>query len=224
MDESVLQRTILALDTLDIEEACTWVAQYRGRVHAFKVGAGLVLRYGLEGLEPLRAQGAERLFLDMKFHDIPHAVGLAVRQASQFGVWMLTVHASGGEAMLRASVEGVQALHPRPLIMGVTVLTSMDEESLRAVGVPRSPRAQVLRLARLAHECGLDGVIASPHEAKLLRRRFPSPFLIVTPGVRPAGVGSTDDQRRVATPEQALRWGADYVVMGRALTRAGASL
>lgn len=219
MDESVLQRTIVALDTLVLEEACAWVAQYRNRVHAFKVGVGLILRYGLDGLRPLCEAGAERIFLDLKLHDIPHAVGLAVRQASQYGIWMLTVHASGGEAMLRASVEASREGLARPLLMGVTVLTSLDRCALQAIGVARTPKAQVLRLARLAQQCGLDGVIASPHEARLLRRHLPPPFLIVTPGVRPAGSDQIDDQRRVATPEQALRWGADFVVMGRALTR-----
>lgn len=217
MDDSVLRKTIVALDTLELDEACTWVARYHKQVHAFKVGAGLVLRYGLTGLQPLCAAGVERLFVDMKFHDIPHAVALAVRQASQLGAWMLTVHLSGGEAMLRASVQAVQECPTRPLLMGVTVLTSIDAEALRAVGVRRSVRAQVLRLAQLAHRCGLDGVIASPLEVRLLRRHFPEPFLIVTPGVRPANRADTDDQHRVATPEQALRWGADFVVMGRAL-------
>ncbi|MER3402621.1 MAG: orotidine-5'-phosphate decarboxylase [Armatimonadota bacterium] len=218
MDESVLQRTIVALDTLVLEEACAWVAQYHHRVHAFKVGVGLILRYGLDGLQPLCEAGAERIFLDLKLHDIPHAVGLAVRQVSQYGIWMLTVHASGGEAMLRASVEASRECPARPLLIGVTVLTSLDRCALQAVGVARTPKAQVLRLSRLAHRCGLDGVVASPHEARILRRHLPSPFLIVTPGVRPAGSDQTDDQRRVATPEQALRWGADFVVMGRALT------
>jgi orotidine-5'-phosphate decarboxylase len=122
----------------------------------------------------------------------------------------------GGAEMLRAARAAVADLPNPPLLMGVTVLTSLNADALRAVGIPRTPRAQVLRLAQLAHASGLDGVIASPQEARLIRRRLPPPFLIVTPGVRPAGY-DTDDQKRVATPEQALRWGADYLVMGRAL-------
>lgn len=213
-----LQRVICALDTPDLEEACAWVERYRHRAHAFKVGGALVLRHGLRVVETLRQAGAERIFLDLKFHDIPHAVALAVRQACEFGVWMLTLHASGGWEMLRSAGEVASAYQPRPLLMGVTVLTSLDREALKAIGIPRSPKAQALRLARLAHSAGLDGVIASPHEVRLLRRHLPSEFLIATPGIRPAGMlGDSDDQRRIATPEQALRWGADYLVMGRAL-------
>ncbi|MCS7065274.1 MAG: orotidine-5'-phosphate decarboxylase [Fimbriimonadales bacterium] len=216
MDASILQRVILALDTADIDEACAWVRQFRDRVHAFKVGGALIVRHGLEGLEPLRQAGATRLFLDLKFHDIPSVVALAVRQAAQLSVWMLTLHLSGGREMLRAAREAVADRTSRPLLMGVTVLTSLDALALKEVGIPRSPRAQVWRLAQLAHECGLDGVIASPQEIRSLRRRLPPPFLIVTPGVRPAGTPAAD-QKRLATPDDALRWGADYLVMGRAL-------
>jgi len=218
LDESILRRVILALDTPDLSQACTWVEQFADRVHAFKVGGALVVRYGLEGLQPLREAGARRIFLDLKFHDIPHAVGLAVRQAAELGVWMLTLHVSGGRAMLQAAREAIDDLAERPLLMGVTVLTSLDTPALREVGIPRSTRAHVLRLALLAHACGLDGVIASPQEVRLLRRRLPPPFLIVTPGVRPVSAPAAD-QKRIATPENALRWGADYLVMGRALTQ-----
>ncbi|GBC92797.1 Orotidine 5'-phosphate decarboxylase [bacterium HR15] len=216
IDETLLRRVILALDTPDLDQACAWVRSFRDQVHAFKVGGALVVRYGLEGLQPLRQAGATRLFLDLKFHDIPHAVALAVRQAAELGVWMLTLHISGGEAMLQAAREAVADRPMRPLLMGVTVLTSLDVPALRVLGIPRGPRAQALRLAQLAHACGLDGVIASPQEIRTLRRRFPPPFLIVTPGIRPAGTPAAD-QKRIAAPEDALRWGADYLVMGRAL-------
>jgi orotidine-5'-phosphate decarboxylase len=216
LDASILRRVILALDTPDLGQACAWVEQFCAQVHAFKIGGALVLRYGISGLEPLRRAGAERLFLDLKFHDIPHAVALAVRQAAELGIWMLTLHISGGREMLLAAREAVESHSPRPLLMGVTVLTSFDAPALREVGIARTPRAQVLRLARLAYECGLDGVIASPEEIVALRRRFPPPFLIVTPGVRPAGMPA-GDQKRVATPDEALQRGADYLVMGRAL-------
>jgi orotidine-5'-phosphate decarboxylase len=218
LDTAILRRVILALDTPDLEQACAWVEQFRPQVHAFKVGGALVLRYGIAGLEPLRRAGAERLFLDLKFHDIPHAVALAVRQAVELDIWMLTLHISGGREMLVAAREAVESYNPRPLLMGVTVLTSLDAPALKEVGISRTPRAQVLRLARLASNCGLDGVIASPEEIAPLRRRFPPPFLIVTPGVRPAGM-PTGDQKRVATPQEALLRGADYLVMGRALLR-----
>ncbi|MEN3002227.1 MAG: orotidine-5'-phosphate decarboxylase [Armatimonadota bacterium] len=216
VDESILRRVILALDTTEIDQACAWVQRFRDRVHAFKVGSALILRYGLDGLELLRQAGATRLFLDMKFHDIPHAVALAVRQAAERGVWMLTLHLSGGREMLQAARTAVANLAMPPLLMGVTVLTSLDAPALKELGIPRTPRAYALRLAQLAYNCQLDGVIASPQEIASLRRRFPPPFLIVTPGIRPAGVPAAD-QKRVATPEEALRWGADYLVMGRAL-------
>jgi len=216
LDSSILRRVILALDTPDLGQACAWVEQFCAQVHAFKIGGALVLRYGISGLEPLRRAGAERLFLDLKFHDIPHAVALAVRQAAELDIWMLTLHISGGREMLLAAREAVESHSPRPLLMGVTVLTSFDAPALREVGIARTPRAQVLRLARLAYECGLDGVIASPEEIVALRRRFPPPFLIVTPGVRPAGMPA-GDQKRVATPDEAIQRGADYLVMGRAL-------
>jgi orotidine-5'-phosphate decarboxylase len=216
LDASILRRVILALDTPDLGQACAWVERFCAQVHAFKIGGALVLRYGISGLEPLRRAGAERLFLDLKFHDIPHTVALAVRQAAELGIWMLTLHISGGREMLLAAREAVESHSPRPLLMGVTVLTSFDAHALREVGIARTPRAQVLRLARLAYECGLDGVIASPEEIVALRRRFPPPFLIVTPGVRPAGMPA-GDQKRVATPDEAIQRGADYLVMGRAL-------
>lgn len=214
--DAILARTILALDTPNLGQACEWVQQYRGRVYAFKIGGALALGHGLPIVRTLREAGAERVFLDLKFHDIPHAVALAVRQAAEFGVWMLTLHCAGGLEMLQAARAAVADYPTPPLLMGVTVLTSLDADALRAVGVPRTPRAQALRLAQLAHTAGLDGVIASPWEVRMLRRRILAPFLIVTPGVRPAGYDS-DDQKRVATPEQALQWGADYIVMGRAL-------
>jgi len=197
-------------------QAQAWVQHYSAQVHAFKIGGALVLRYGLGIVETLRHDGAERIFLDLKFHDIPHVVQLAVRTAGEQGVWMLTLHTSGGEAMMRSAVEAVADLPNRPLLMGVTVLTSLGAEALQTIGIPRTPRAQVLRMARQAHQCGLDGVIASPLEIRLLRRHFPPPFLIVTPGIRPAQ-SDPGDQKRTATPEQALRAGADYLVMGRAL-------
>jgi orotidine-5'-phosphate decarboxylase len=214
--EAVLARTILALDTPNLGQACDWVQQYRDKVYAFKIGGALALGHGLPVVRTLREAGAERVFLDLKFHDIPHAVALAVRQAAEFGVWMLTLHIAGGSEMLRAARAAVEGFPNPPLLMGVTVLTSLGAASLREVGIPRTPRAHAVRLAQLAKETGLSGVIASPQEARLLRKRLPSPFLIVTPGVRPAGFDA-DDQKRTATPEQALRWGADYLVMGRAI-------
>ncbi|MFN7019178.1 MAG: orotidine-5'-phosphate decarboxylase [Fimbriimonadales bacterium] len=217
--ESILARAILALDTPNLGQACDWVQQYQGKVYAFKVGGALALGHGLPVLRTLHEAGAERVFLDMKFHDIPHAVAMAVHQAAAFGVWMLTLHVAGGAEMLRAARAALKGVAEPPLLMGVTVLTSLDAHALRQTGIPRTPRAQALRLAKLAYDSGLDGVVASPQEVRLLRRRFPPSFLIVTPGVRPKGFES-HDQKRTATPEQALRWGADFIVMGRALLQA----
>lgn len=216
LPDSVLSRVIVALDTPNIGQACDWVQQYRDKVYAFKVGSILAVGHGLPIAHTLREAGAERIFLDLKLHDIPHVVAEAVRQAAAFGVWMLTLHVAGGQAMLEAARAAVANLPTRPLLMGVTVLTSLDAAALRRLGIPRSPRAQVLRLAQLAHQAGLDGVVASPHEVRLLRRHLPPSFLIVTPGVRLAG-DAPNDQKRIATPEQALRWGANYLVMGRSL-------
>lgn len=213
---SILSRTILALDTPNLGQACDWVQQYREKVYAFKIGGALAVGHGLPIVRTLREAGAERVFLDLKFHDIPHAVALAVRHAAEFGVWMMTLHALGGFEMLCAARDAVSDMPNRPLLMGVTVLTSLDANALKRIGVSRSPRAQALRLAQLVREAGLDGVIASPQEARLLRKHLPPPFLIVTPGVRPAGF-DTGDQKRTATPEQALLWGADYIVVGRVL-------
>lgn len=210
------KRLIVALDTDSVEQAVEWVERLAPFGCAFKIGAGLVLTQGLPVLERLRTAGAERLFLDLKFHDIPHAVGLAVRTAAQHGVWMLTLHLLGGAAMLQAAREAVAGFSSPPLLIGVTVLTSLDRNALQQVGIPRAPQTQVLRLAELARQSGLDGVVASPKELRALRRRFGPEWLLVTPGIRLPNA-PTDDQQRIATPDQALRDGADYLVMGRSL-------
>jgi orotidine-5'-phosphate decarboxylase len=145
---ALLARTILALDTPNLGQACEWVQQYRERVYAFKIGGALAIGHGLPIVRTLREAGATRVFLDLKFHDIPHAVALAVRQAAEYGVWMLTLHCLGGAEMLRAARGAVADLPNPPLLMGVTVLTSLDADALREVGIPRTPRAQVVRLAQ----------------------------------------------------------------------------
>ncbi len=140
--DAILARTILALDTPNLGQACEWVQQYRERVYAFKLGGVLAIGHGLPIVRTLREAGATRVFLDLKFHDIPHAVALAVRQAAEYGVWMLTLHCLGGAEMLRAARAAVADLPNPPLLMGVTVLTSLDADALREVGIPRTPRAQ----------------------------------------------------------------------------------
>ncbi|MCW5932910.1 MAG: orotidine-5'-phosphate decarboxylase [Fimbriimonadia bacterium] len=218
IDESTLKHTIVALDTPSLHQATEWVQRFAEYGCAFKVGAALILENGLSALIPLQQAGANRIFLDLKFHDIPHAVGLAVKTAADHGIWMMTIHTSGGSAMMIAAREAAQTCSKPPMLMGVTVLTSLNADDLNALGIPRSPKNHALRLAKLAAENGLDGVIASPHEARAIRQQSGSQFIIVTPGARLPG-DATQDQQRSATPQQALQAGASYVVMGRSLTK-----
>ncbi len=184
-----------------------------------KVGKELFTRGGPELVRRLIGRGFE-VFLDLKFHDIPATVAGAVAAAAELGVWMLNVHASGGPQMLEAARRSLEPFGSQaPLLIAVTVLTSMDGVQLAAVGVPATPEQHVLRLATLTQEAGLDGVVCSAQETTLLRARFGSDFVLVTPGIRPAGA-SLDDQSRVATPAAALAAGSHYLVIGRPITRA----
>jgi orotidine-5'-phosphate decarboxylase len=164
------------------------------------------------------AQGLP-VFLDVKFHDIPNTVAGAVRAAGRLGVAMLNVHVAGGPAMLRAAVEAANGCTPRPAVLGVTVLTSVDDADLATTGVPHGAHDQVLRLAALAQSCGLDGVICSPQEIAALRSRFGAGFKLVVPGIRPAG-SSRADQKRTLGPAAAIAAGADWLVIGRPITAA----
>lgn len=164
------------------------------------------------------ARGFE-VFLDLKFHDIPNTVAMACRRAAALGVWMCNVHASGGREMLHAAVDALAHATRRPWLTAVTVLTSQTADTLAQTGVTRPLPQQVAALAGLARECGLDGVVCSPQEAAALRASYGADFLLVTPGVRPAGT-DTQDQRRIATPTQAIAAGADYLVIGRPITAA----
>lgn len=160
-----------------------------------------------------------RVFLDLKFHDIPRTVASACRAAATQGVWMIDLHASGGKKMMRAAMEAVSSFgEARPLLVAVTVLTSMKDGDLKEVGVPHKVLGQVLRLATLAHKCGLDGVVCSPMEVEMLRANLPRDFLQVTPGIRPAGA-DIGDQKRIGTPSGAIRAGSDYLVVGRPITQ-----
>ncbi len=207
---------IVALDLVDFAEVRSLVKKLGAEVSFYKVGLKLFTRHGPDLLTYLQSEG-KSVFLDLKFHDIPNTVAEACREAVRWKVQMLTLHASGGTEMMQAAVRAVRdeacnlGITP-PLLMGVTVLTSMD--SLQELGVPRSPKAQVKKLAQLAFNSGLDGVICSPQEIRFLRRLLPKTFRIVTPGVRPSN-SDRGDQKRVATPEQAWSWGADAVVLGR---------
>lgn len=221
---SVTDRIIVALDLESADEARQIVNELAGRVGAFKIGLQLFTAAGPAFVRELTAAG-HRVFLDLKFHDIPNTVANAGVEAAKIGVWMFNVHAAGGSEMMRETVRRVDDYcnvnnARRPLIIGVTVLTSSDDTTLNEIGVDGDAVAQVLRLARLAAASGLDGVVASAREARAIRAAVPqSDFLIVTPGIRPA-FATTDDQRRVTTVRDALDNGADHLVIGRPLIRA----
>lgn len=213
-------RLIVALDLPTLREAVDLARCLAPHVAAVKIGSQLFTAEGPRAVAAMRELDL-RVFLDLKFHDIPNTVMGAVTAACGLGVWMLNVHGSGGPAMLQAAARAALAATggppktQKPLVVGVTVLTSLDEADLRAtLGTTRTLREQVQHLARECRTAGLDGVVASPREIADVRQACGADFLIVTPGVRPAD-GGLDDQRRVLTPEEAIRAGADYIVVGR---------
>ncbi len=213
-------RVIVALDYPTAEQARFFVDRVRPESCRLKVGKELFVAAGPAFVEELVARGFA-VFLDLKFHDIPHTVAQACKAAARLGVWMLNVHAGGGPIMLRAAREALEGWSsaPRPRLIAVTVLTSMGEEDLRAVGIEANAHQQVLRLAALAHDHGMDGVVCSAQEAPLLRSAFGTDFLLVTPGIRPTG-SEAADQTRILTPAQAMQAGSDYLVIGRPITQA----
>jgi len=211
-------KIIVALDYADAASAMTLVERLDPALCRVKVGKELFTAAGPELVRALAARGFE-VFLDLKFHDIPNTVAAACRAAAGLGVWMLNVHASGGRRMLSAAHEALADLPQRPLLIAVTVLTSMSAEDLNETGVAGTPADQVLRLARLTQACKLDGVVCSAQEAALLRADLGADFRLVTPGIRPPGA-EAGDQRRVMTPAEALRAGATDLVIGRPITGA----
>jgi len=211
-------RVFCAIDTADLEEARLLAEMLAGEIGALKLGKEFFTAHGPDGVR-LVAGGQHRVFLDLKFHDIPNTVAGGVRAAARLRADMLTVHASGGPAMLRAAVEASRAaVPPGPKILAVTVLTSLDDADLAAVGQRGPARDQVLRLAKLSAGCGVDGLVCSPHEVALLRAELGGDVALVVPGVRPAWA-SSDDQKRVMTPAEAVAAGADHLVIGRPITR-----
>ncbi len=214
-------RLIVALDVDSLAAATDLARRLAPHVTAVKIGSQLFTAEGPRAVHALHDLGM-RVFLDLKFHDIPNTVAGAVGSARRLGVWMLNVHCSGGRAMMAEAAKAASAGPPgkRPLVLGVTVLTSLDEAELQAtLGTARTLREQAQHLARQAQAAGLDGVVASPHEIADIREVCGSGFLIVTPGVRPAEA-DRGDQRRVMTPGEAVRAGADYVVVGRPILAA----
>jgi len=219
-------RILVALDVANGVEALDLADRLRDVTGGFKVGKRLFTSEGPDLVRAL-ARGGDRVFLDLKFHDIPHTVATAVAAATSLGAWMINVHASGGLRMMQAAREAARetaAAERRepPLLIAVTVLTSIDDAILAETGVPGRVLDQVLRLADLAQAAGLDGVVASPQETALLRERFGPDFTIVTPGIRGGGASTAgrDDQERTLTPAQAIAAGASYLVVGRPIIAA----
>jgi orotidine-5'-phosphate decarboxylase len=211
-------KIIVALDYADAVSALALVERLDPALCRLKVGKELFTVAGPELVRALVARGFE-VFLDLKFHDIPNTVAAACRAAAGLGVWMMNVHASGGRRMMTAAQEALADLTQRPLLIAVTVLTSMSAEDLAEVGIAAAPADQVLRLAHLTQACKLDGVVCSAQEAAMLRTDLGANFRLVTPGIRPAGA-EVGDQRRVMTPAEALRAGATDLVIGRPITAA----
>ena len=217
-------RLLVALDVETLGDADRLLDRLSGVATGCKIGPQLFTAAGPAAVEHARKRGF-KVFLDLKFHDIPNTVAGAVREATRLAVFMLNVHASGGTAMMRAAAEAAAEAAkefgiPRPICLGVTVLTSLDRAALQHdLGLASSVEGHVVHLAERAREAGLDGCVASPHEIRRLRSLMPRTWVIVTPGVRPAG-GGADDQVRTATPAAAIRAGADYLVVGRPITAA----
>jgi orotidine-5'-phosphate decarboxylase len=214
--EALKDRLIIALDVSRASDAQNIVNEIGESASTYKVGKQLFTAEGPQVVRDLVASG-RKVFLDLKFHDIPNTVAGAVTSASALGVSMLTVHASGGSKMLRAAAEAASSSSSRPIILAVTVLTSLNDEDLQEMGLPVGVADQVLRLAGIARNAGCAGLVASAHEAASLRRNLGEGFPIVTPGVRFAG-GDLADQARVVTPAEAIRAGATHIVMGRPIT------
>ncbi len=217
-------KLIVALDVETVGEARELFHALRETVGMFKIGSQLFTAAGHDIVREIVGAGG-RVFLDLKFHDIPNTVAAACVEAARLGVSMLNVHASGGGEMMRRTAQAIAEVSakvklPPPVLLAVTVLTSSDATTLAETGVAANIETQVAALAKLAHDSGMNGVVASPHEVAIVRGLIPAgDFIVVTPGVRPASV-SNDDQRRVMTPAEAIRAGADYLVVGRAILRA----
>jgi orotidine-5'-phosphate decarboxylase len=210
------ERMIVALDVPDASRALELVEQLDGIVQWFKIGLELYLSEGNRVVEKIRSRGYS-VFLDLKLHDIPNTVAGAVRSASRAGAQMLTLHAGGGPAMLAAAAEAAETTPSAPKLLAVTVLTSMDQTQLQAIGISVSPAEQVLRLAQMGWHAGVRGFVSSAEEVAAMRQSFPNATLVI-PGIRPKGA-AVGDQKRVATPASAIASGADYLVIGRPITQ-----
>ncbi|EDY87375.1 orotidine 5'-phosphate decarboxylase [gamma proteobacterium HTCC5015] len=210
-------RLVIALDFNTESDVLALVERLDPSLCRLKVGKQLFVRCGPSLLETLAKRGFD-VFLDLKFHDIPNTVAEACLAAADWGVWMVNVHAQGGRRMMSAAAEALQRRGDAPLLIGVTVLTSMDQSDLIDLGIQRQPAQWARSLAGLARESGLDGVVCSAQEAPLMKAHCGQSFQLVTPGIRPAG-SAAGDQRRIVTPAQAVANGADYLVVGRPITQ-----
>jgi orotidine-5'-phosphate decarboxylase len=219
------ERVIFALDVGDgLEEALAWVDRLRDHVGLFKVGKESFVRYGTEIVRLIHARGG-KVFLDLKFHDIPNTVVRAAEAAFALGVEMFNMHALGGRQMMRETVKGVQRLVEQsgktaPIVLAVTVLTSLNDEDLKTMGFIQGARETALHLARMAQDAGVSGVVASADDAAAIRMACGSEFLIVTPGIRGGKEVAGDDQKRIVAPCDAVRYGADFLVVGRPIRQA----
>lgn len=210
---------IVALDFANEMDTLNFVRRLDPSLCQLKIGKELFTATGRSLVEKLVNQGF-KLFLDLKYHDIPNTVAQACKVAAQMGVWIVDMHVSGGRRMVEAAVNAVANETHRPNLIGVTVLTSMEESDLREIGLTQSPQELVLQWAKLAQSSGLDGVVCSAQEASILRQNFGQNFLLVTPGIRLDTANNQDDQRRIMTPKQALEAGSSYLVMGRPIVQA----
>lgn len=212
-------KVVVALDFDNKADALAFVDSIDPKECRLKVGKEMFTYFGPEFVKELVAKGFD-VFLDLKFHDIPNTVAKAVTAAAELGVWMVNVHASGGLAMMQKAKEALLPYGDKaPLLIAVTVLTSMSAQDLQTLGIDKTPAEQVNYLANLTKQAGLDGVVCSAQEAKLLKETLGQDFKLITPGIRPAGSAS-DDQQRIVTPEQAVADGVDYLVIGRPITKA----
>lgn len=217
INKNILNPIICALDTTDLLVAKKLVSQLSNTVGGIKLGLEIITKHGIQIVSDFAESGVP-IFLDLKFHDIPNTVAAAVRNAASLGVELITVHANGGEEMLVSAVEASREFKNPPKILAVTVLTSLDNNDLKNIGISSTPTEQVLRLASLSQKAGCDGVVCSPREISTLRENMGNNFMLVVPGIRPLGFNA-DDQKRTSTPQEALRSGANRLVIGRPITK-----
>jgi orotidine-5'-phosphate decarboxylase len=219
--EQAREKIIFALDVHEFSDVEKWSNLLAAKVGMFKIGKQLFTASGPAGVRAIQANGGE-VFLDLKYHDIPNTVAMATLEAARLGVKFTNLHALGGYEMMAATMAALDKEFKggvRTKVLAVTILTSSTEETLRSIGIEHSVKDMVVRLAKLARSAGVDGVVASPQEVKLIREACGPEFLIVTPGVRPV-FASTDDQKRIMTPAAAVAEGADYLVIGRPISAA----